>query len=239
MLDWLNHNSGAVNAALTLVLAIGTGIYVYLTARLVRESVLVRKSASQPLISVTTALHPFSTTILNLCIENVGGGPAYDVAFVVHQTVVSDTITDLSKIGFVKKGFRYFSPGQRVELFLASSIGNLERLREHPLTIGVSYRGAAHARIAETFVIDYTELENAPHISDRPDKEIATTLAKLEANIDAIVRGAAKVSVRTYTLEDEEREGRTHHLYVKLQRLPAEAWSEIEALVDQKLTGVT
>lgn len=234
MLGWLNQNSGAINAILSALLTIATAVYVYLTRHLLLESIAVRKAASQPAIAITPKLHPLHMAILNLEIQNVGGGAAYDVAFKVHQSVKGNGITDLSTLGFVRNGMKYFAAGERIELFLASSVGNLARLKETPLTIAVTYRGSVHAPVTEAFEIDFGLFENVPKVSDVPEQAIAESLAKLEASVSAFSRGAEKLAVRVVTEEEEARRGRISMLYYKLNHLSPEDFAEIERAVDGK-----
>ena len=46
MIDWLNSNSGAVNAILAAILVVITGVYAYLTRRQVLEA--LREMAMRP-----------------------------------------------------------------------------------------------------------------------------------------------------------------------------------------------
>jgi hypothetical protein len=237
-MSWLNQNSGAVNALLTLILAIATAIYVYLTGRLVRESIAVRKAATQPVIAVSTIPHRLHMNLLDLVIENTGGGPAYDVKFKIQQPVIGEGIVNLSEIGFFRDGFRYFASGQRVQFYLANAIGNLDRLKSAPIKIGVRYRGAAHSNLAEDFVLDFSTFENMSRVNEVPEQDLAETAKKIESSISALARGWQKLKVRVYSLEEEAREGRVHELYMKFNRLPSDAFDQVEALINEKYNEV-
>lgn len=234
MLEWLNQNSGAINALLTALLTVATAVYVYLTRRLLLESITVRKAASQPAIAIIPTLHPLHMTILNLVIQNVGGGPAYDVKFTVTQRVKGDGVTDLSAIGFIRNGFKHFAAGQRVEFFMASSVGNLERLKTERLTIDVAYRGSVHGQFNELFEVDFGLFENLPKVNDVPEQEIAQSLGKIESVVSAFSRGSEKLLVRVVTAEEELRKGQISRMYFRLNHLSQEAFAEVENLIEKR-----
>ena len=57
MIDWLNYNSGAVTVILTALVVLVTGVYVYLTYRLLLESKVTREMAMRPVVIVTAEIH--------------------------------------------------------------------------------------------------------------------------------------------------------------------------------------
>lgn len=73
--DWLNSNSGALNAILVAILVVITSIYAYQTHRQVRESKAYREMATRPFLAVTIELHEIHFNIINFRVENFGGDP--------------------------------------------------------------------------------------------------------------------------------------------------------------------
>ncbi|MEO8380802.1 MAG: hypothetical protein ABI779_14150 [Acidobacteriota bacterium] len=233
-MEWLNANSGGINALLTSILTVATLSYVVLTARLVRENIAIRELTSRPVLSITPALSDVGLNFVNLLLENWGNGPALHVKFEVTQPVVRHGITDLSKVGFFGRGLAYLGPHQRFELFLASSIGNLDELKKVPIEIDVNYQDEAGRRYSQKFKIDFAELEGITRIGEPPLQAAAKSLKKIEQSLDGLARGSYRPSVTVHTLEDLEREGRVSELWFKLNELDAASWKEVEELVDAR-----
>ena len=90
--DWLNSNSGAVNAILVAILVVITGIYAYQTHRQVRESKAYREMATRPFLSVTIELH------------EIPGAAAFR-AFLIHR---STRVPYLRHTGYVYRASQAF-----------------------------------------------------------------------------------------------------------------------------------
>jgi hypothetical protein len=121
--DWLNANSGAVQAttsvfvaALTAVLAVATLVYVRLTHQIARASIEQGEAQQKPCLILRTTRRDDQWVILdpplaaeveggNLRILNIGSGPAlqvqYDFCRMVDNRQVSSTglIPHLTKDG--------------------------------------------------------------------------------------------------------------------------------------------
>ena len=59
MIEFLNNNSGALNAIFSLVVAIATVAYVFLTRSVVNETLLLRKAQTDPLVSISVDTFDF------------------------------------------------------------------------------------------------------------------------------------------------------------------------------------
>jgi len=235
MLDWLNANSGALSAILTLVLTIATSVYVFLTRQLLRESVTVREASSRPSVAIRLAIHETRIHLLNLAIENFGNGPALLLEFTVNQKCQErQGVKDLSKIGFFRKGLHYLAPHERIEMFFANAIGNLDVLKQQPWTIGVRYADAAGKKYIETFTLDFSEFEGMSRVGDAPLEKIAESIETIKAEFSSLLLGSRKLPVKIYNLDEEHREERISELYYKLHELGPEAWNEVEAFVNEK-----
>src|SRR4030042_3449286 len=99
-IDFLNNNSGAILAITTLVYAIITGRMLYETKRM-------REFQTEPYVFINVQPMERARFILNMVIQNIGPGPAYDLKFKVEPDIVLRTGHNLSEINLMKQGFKY------------------------------------------------------------------------------------------------------------------------------------
>ena len=235
VLQWLNDYSGVVNALLTFVLIVVTAIYVYLTGRLVRENAALRESATRPVLSITTSLHEAHIHVVNLVIENVGGGGAHHIRLRTSSPFTVGGRERLNDIGFFRKGISYLGPHQRQELFLANTIGSFDELKQRPLQIEAEYSDELGKTYRKTFVIDFGELEGISHLGTPPLFTVAESIKKLQEDFARLLNGMRKLPVLAYSPEDIEREQTAHKLWHKFTRLNSVDRDEIERLMNLKL----
>lgn len=188
----------------------------------------------RPLLAVRASIHEAHINIINLVIENIGGGPARRIALKASQPFRGEGKTPLNEIGPFKRGLHYLGPHQGLELFLANAIGNLDELKKAPIEIGASYYDDAGQCHEKTFVIDFSELENIERVGEPPLFTIAESVKKIQAALDGLFRGMAKLPVLTYSLSDLDAERDTQTLWCKLTRLTPDERLEITRLVDAK-----
>jgi hypothetical protein len=118
IVNWINSNSGFSTAATTLVVAVITGIYVYLTYKLLRESRKaneVNSSALERQFRISTLPHLYcdikvsDSTVLQIL--NVGKNPAVDVDVMTIGVIGEDELGVATlKKDYVSKGFQDLAP---------------------------------------------------------------------------------------------------------------------------------
>jgi len=79
VIDWLNDNSGAVQAIATATLVVVTAVYAWSTHRMAREMAETRRGSLRPIIGINPSKRDHS--VISTRIENYGAGPALDVWF--------------------------------------------------------------------------------------------------------------------------------------------------------------
>lgn len=232
---WLNNYSGAVNALLMCVLIIVTAVYVYLTWRLVRENIALREDATRPLLAINTSLHEAHIHIINLLIQNVGGGAAHHIRLRTLKPFTVDRNERLDEMGPFKKGITYLGPHQRHEFFLVNAIGNLDELKKQSLQIEAEYSDDVGKRYQKTFAIDFGELEGISRVGTPPLFKVAESIERLEKSFASLLNGMRKLPVLAYSLEDRDREQMVNELWHKFSRLKPADRDEIKKLMDLKL----
>ena len=192
MIDWLNYNSGAVTAILTLLVVLVTGVYVYLTHRLLLESKATREMAMRPVVIVTAEIHEMYMDIIHLRVRNIGGGAARRICLRTNRKFMIGKDKSLDDLGLFKRGIPLLGPGQKIETFLADMTGQ-EVGKEEPLEVTAEYENAVGGKTEETFVIDLAALENLRQVGETPLKAIAKSIKKIQENIQKSMPGGSGV----------------------------------------------
>ena len=81
IIEWLNTNDGVVIGVATVVLVGITGIYVYLTWRML-------KANDTPEIAISLRPHEISVNLVVLRIENIGTGAARNLQFATDPSSI-------------------------------------------------------------------------------------------------------------------------------------------------------
>lgn len=127
MLEFFNTNAGVITLFFTAVVAIATVFYVRLTSRLVDETISLRKAQTQPHISVSILPRDPEVWIVDMIIENVGNGSAHNLKLTPSDNFEMRVDREFNNIGFVKNGYNYFAPHQKLKFFFTSLIDDREK----------------------------------------------------------------------------------------------------------------
>ena len=192
MIDWLNYNSGAVTAILTLLVVLVTGVYVYITYRLLLESKATREMAMRPVVIVTAEIHEMYMDIIHLRVRNIGGGAARRICLRTNRKFMIGKDKSLDDLGLFKRGIPLLGPGQKIETFL-KDMADQEVGKEEPLEVTAKYEAAVGGETEETFVIDLAALENLRQVGETPLTAIAKSIKKIQENIQKSIPGGSGV----------------------------------------------
>ena len=237
--DWLNSNSGAVNAILVAILVVITGIYAYQTHRQVRESKAYREMATRPFLSVTIELHEIHFNIINFRVENFGGGPARNIRLRPSREFRAGGDAPLSKLGLFTNGMTYLGPGRKIESVLGSAIEIYQEPKQEPLTVSAEYMGVTDKKFKEEFVIDFAAFENLTWAGTAPLQTIAKSIEALQKSIGNLSYGMKKLSVLVYSQDDLDAESTAWNLSRKLRRVSPDGRNEIENLIDHEISRLS
>lgn len=176
------------------VTAIATTVYAILSWKL-----------AQPLISLMTEMDLFDNLTMDLVIENVGSGIAYDVKFeavpdfeIIHNRFLSQT-------GLFKNGIAYFPPHQRIKLYLTWMPSNYQKKIENPITITVKYKNSLKKSYTQNFIIDFTLFGEIPPPGN-PLSEVAKSLEKIESKFHYVHNDLNPIRVMIVTKDDIKKE---------------------------------
>ena len=77
----------------------------------------MRKAQTQPQLSVSILPRDPEVWIVDMILENVGNGAAHKIKIESSDNFEMRTDREFTNIGFVKNGYNYFAPHQRLKSF--------------------------------------------------------------------------------------------------------------------------
>ncbi len=233
IINWLdNHNeavmgiSSIITGIATFVLAIVTIVYVCLTRRILKEQQLMRLDANKPEIVVSLLPHETHIAWVMLCVENIGTGLARHLKFTADPSSISSFDKPLEEIGFLKREIEVFAPGRKMQSFLVSAVGKFDELKQQPLKITVTYKDSEDGEYADTFPLDFSELEGLSH-EGSPLFEIAKAIQDVKQVLRDLTTGVSKPTILTEPLSKHLIREHASILEKRLADFPDEAQQEI------------
>ena len=236
MIDWLNSNSGAVNAVLAAILVVITGVYAYLTRRQVLESKELREMTIRPALVVTAEIDETHINLINFRVENIGGGAARNIRLRTSREFMCGNNRSLNELGLFKRRIPLLSPGRNIETFLGSAF---KLFQQEPLEVTAEYEDATGRKIEETFLVDFAAFENLSRVGEAPLHTIAKSIEKLQKSIGNLSSGTKKLSVLVYSQDDLDAESSAWNLSRKLRRVSPDGRKGIDNLVDQEISRLS
>lgn len=176
-MDWFNQNANAINAAATIILAVLTSIYVYLTRRMVKEMAKSR----EPSVNVDFEL---PDSMLLLVVSNLGQSVARDVRFRVKKDVQwlspAPKQNGLSEMSVLRKGISYLPPGRTLK-YHAGVVHDLREKEEDNLfSLELTYE-SDFGTIQREIIIDMRQFSGVLFASfQSPLRKISESLEKIE-----------------------------------------------------------
>jgi len=200
MLEFINQNAGVITLFFTAVVAIATVFYVRLTRKLVNETMELRKAQIQPQLFISILPRDPEVWIVDMIIENVGNGAAYNVKMNPSKNFEMRSEREFNNIGFIKNGYNYFAPHQRLKFFFTNLVDNKKQKEDVKFTIDLSYQDQYGKTYSSEHRVDLSEFYGLPRYDNPPIYDLANSLMKIEKSINLIIE--KKLDVNIYTEED-------------------------------------
>jgi len=218
LFDYLNQNSGAITVIFTAFVAIATVVYAILTWKLVSETRMMREVQTEPKISAIIQPKDYWLNFIDLIIQNIGLGPAYNIKFEISPDF-EDRNLKLSEIGFIKHGLRYLAPNQKIQFFLTSLTENYEEKVKNPFEIRIIYENSIHKSYSNIYSIDFSQFTGTSQLGEPPLYKISKNIEDIQKNIGYLSTGRNKLQVITYTKKEiDEEEEKIMETIMKRQR---------------------
>lgn len=206
MFQFLNNNSGSIIATLTFILAIITGVYAFLTWRMVKETKRMREIQSEPNISIYFKSKDEYISLIDLVIKNIGQGPAFKISLRVDPDFKYRDQKNISELNLFKKGIHHLAPGQQIEFFLNSLVGMIDKKLCMNFDITVNYQNATGKEFQRTYNIDLSEIIGLRRVGDPPLKKISDQLEKMKEAMEKMYSYYPQLKVIAYTKKDIDEE---------------------------------
>ena len=207
LVEFLNENSGAFAVIFSAVVAIATVVYAILTWRLVSETRKMREAQTEPKVSVTIQPREEWIKLIDMVIQNIGLGPAYNIKFEINPDFEYMKGKFLSELGFMKNGLKYLAPNQKLQFFLTSMIENFEEKTKKSFEIRVTYQNSIGKTYKDVYTIDFSQLIGLSQLGEEPPLyKIAKNVEEIKKDIHHLSTGFHKIKVIRYTKEDVEEE---------------------------------
>lgn len=206
VLEFLNQNSGAFSVIFSAIVAIATVVYAILTWRLTSETRKMREAQTEPKISVTIQPREEWINFIDMVIQNIGLGPAYNIKFEVNPDFEYRKGNFLSELGFMKNGLKYLAPNQKLQFFLTSIVENFEEKTKKSFEIRVTYQNSVGKKYEDVYVIDFSQLIGLSQLGEPSLYKIAKNIEEIQKDIHHLSTGFHRMKVIRYTKEDVEEE---------------------------------
>ncbi|MDP4194855.1 MAG: hypothetical protein Q8940_07390 [Bacteroidota bacterium] len=204
MIEFLKQYQEIITLFFTIAVGISTVVYSFITAKLLSETKRMRKSQTDPEIFVSLVQNESSILFIDLLVENIGMGPAYNIKFeVIKDFELSKRM--LSEVGFIKDGINYFSPKQSMRVWVASFISDKE-LKNKSIDIKVIYRNSIYETFSREFTLNFSQFASITQLGRPPIHTIAEKITNIERSINNIASGSQKLRIDVYDSVDRKLE---------------------------------
>ncbi len=225
VLEFLNQNESAFTVIFSALVAIATVVYAILTWKLVSETRKMREAQTEPNICVTIEPSEVWINFIDMAIQNIGLGPAYNIQFKVDPDFEYEKGKFLSELGFMKNGFKFLAPSQRFKFFLTNLLEAYvekiavpeateekiikhqtfeEKMKTH-FNIKITYQNILGKSYESTYLIDFSHLIGLSQVGELPIYKISENIEAIRKDIHNISTGS-KMKVVMYTKTEEENE---------------------------------
>lgn len=206
MIEFFSNNNTIITLIFSGVVSVATIVYAILTWQLVAETRQMRKAQTEPMVSVIVQPKEDWISFLDIIVQNIGLGPAYDIQFELNKDFKCFEGNYLGNIGVFRKGISYMAPAQKFQFFFTNMNENYDEKINSLLEIKVSYKNAIGSAHLETYVIDLSCFKGLTQLGEPPLCTIAKSVESMQKNIDHIANGWSRIKTQIYTVKDVQRE---------------------------------
>lgn len=206
VLEFLNRNNGAFSVIFSAFVAIATMVYAVLTWRLVSETRKMRESQTEPNISITIQPREEWISLIDMIIQNIGSGPAYNVKFEINPDFEYAKGKMLSELSLIKKGLEYFAPNQKYRFFLTSMVENYEEKIKNPFEVKVTYENIVGKTYEGKYLVNFSTLVGLRQLGEPSLYKISKNIERIQRDINHLSTGFSRMEVVVYTKKDIEEE---------------------------------
>ena len=205
-LNQLNTNSGGLSALFSGVVTVATVVYAWLTAKLVDETRQLRKVQTEPRLQVTYRSRPEWINFLDVCVKNIGQGPAEDIQFEIRalseNKAAEPLVQALKALNAFSTGLRYLGPQQEFSSFWTSLADGDPTKVETQIHLTCRYKAVTGTEYTVEQVLDLSELKGSAQIGEPPLLKIGKHLEKMQSDLHSLITGFKRLGVDVYNDAD-------------------------------------
>lgn len=201
--EFLNQNESALTVIFSALITFVTIIYAFLTWRLFSETKRMREAQTEPKISIMVQPREEWINFIDLIVQNIGLGAAYNLQFMVKPDFKTEFGVFLTELGFMKNGLKYLAPNQKIQYFLKNCVGNYGEII---FEIKVTYQNSIGKKYEDSYLIDFSQFADLNQIGIPPLHTISKNIEQIRDDIHKISNGYHKMKVVMYTKKEEEDE---------------------------------
>ena len=206
LLNFLNQNSGAFAVIFSAAVALATIVYAMLTRRLVAETKRMREAQTEPKVSISVQPSEGYIMLIDMTIQNIGLGPAYDLTFLVDPDFECRKDKYLSELSLMANGIKYLAPGQKIRFHLTNMFQDFAEKMETPFKIQVEYRNSLDTILQDTYSVDLSQFEGLIQTSRPPLYKMSEDIEKIRKSLEKLASGFQKLKVIVYTKREIQEE---------------------------------
>ena len=182
--------SNIITAGSTFVLAIITLFYLLETRQTRKTTQKMLKLSNTPEIKVALLYSHREINVLtiDLYIENIGTGHAYDIQFTGDFKEFQPELTEkpLGEFEIIKDGISHLAPGRRYQTELVWDCKKKENLPKEKRKIFVSYQDSAGKINDRMYPFDFEKAEGFIQMGDPSLDSIAVSLKSIQKDLSEI-----------------------------------------------------
>lgn len=205
-LKFLEDNASVFTIIFSALVTFATIVYAILTWQLVSETRKMREIQTEPKISIIVQPREESLSLIDMIIENIGSGPAYNINFEITPDIELSAGKFLNKSGFIKNGLRYLSPRQKIQFYFTTLFENYEKKIKSFFEIKVMYQNNMGKKYEDIFIIDFSQFADLNTFGEPSLYNLSKNIEKIQNDIHNISSGLSKLKVITYTIKEAEEE---------------------------------
>jgi hypothetical protein len=161
------------------VVTVSTIAYVYLTARLVKETRIMRKSQVEPQIIAYLDLAETKADIVYLKTKNIGLGVAKNVRFTIIKDLDYPDARKLSNYKYFAEGINYFPPSHEDKHLLFSFHTETKDKGVDYIELRVEYESVLKEKKIDQYKLEFKELSGKGNLIP-PDTHIGNISYRIE-----------------------------------------------------------
>ena len=184
------NNITMINLFATILIAVATASYVFLTIQLVLENIKSRKLHIDPKIILDIVQDEYNPYLLMFIVENVGNGAALDIKFKLKKQINLKEEEQIKNIGFIKNGLRALSGKMKfktVFINVKDYAKNIEIFNDL-IEIDIEYTDSSKKKVIfnDNIKIDLSYLSDIKYLNNQPIYKLNEEIIQISKTLKSI-----------------------------------------------------